>query len=132
MNGEPRRGTGSASRRGAERAPKGVSASQVGVGASAISISKLGRGGRGVKSRARLSVARTAPTVKPRLRPVSGAAGGPKTSSRSPRRGFSSSERKRRFRDLRSVTAPSLNSSGDSSDRPLNSVRPSDRVLAIL
>ena len=104
MNGEPRRGIGSARRRGAERLPIGPRWDMSGAGgASVISWSTdvdaggagTGAAAGGSKIFARLSVARTAPALKPRLRTMlASSACGRKTSSIPGRRGFSSSDLK--------------------------------------
>ena len=140
MKGEPRRGTGSARRRGAERLPIGprCDMSEAG-GASVISLSaELDDGtAGGSKIFVRLSAARTVPRLKPRLRTTpTSLVGGPKTSSRTGRRGFSSSDLKRRLRDRGMVGAPCI-SIGESRDGtftllPLNCLRPSDLVVLML
>jgi hypothetical protein len=86
---------------------------------------------------ARFSFARAAPTLNPRLRTMpASSVGGPKTSARTGRRGFSSSDLKRRLRERGAVGAP-LSSIGAPSEGglrslPLNSLRPSDLVPLML
>jgi hypothetical protein len=86
---------------------------------------------------ARFSFARAAPTLNPRLRTIpASSVGGPKTSASTGRRGFSSSDLKRRLRERGAVGAPQSSigapSEGGLRFLPLNSLRPRDLVPLML